>query len=123
MRKNSYKDKMKLGDYPLYCDICGMKSWYSQSKVLDKYTGRGGLLVCRTCYDSIDYGLVPYKVEPEETPDITRNNHYAANPADVPQDVQNIDLSTQDPMSAVPQFNWEDLDTQVWGQWNLPWGS
>ncbi len=99
--KNSFREQKRVGDYVLFCDNCGQKLWASQSTVLDKFTGKGGLVVCPVCVDATDYGLVPYKVEPEESVPISRNNHYAANPNDVPNDPlpSALDITLIDPMS------------------------
>lgn len=99
--KNSFREQKRVGDYVLFCDICGMKTWASESIILDKDTGKGGLVVCPVDRDAIDYGLVPYKVDPEESVPVARNNHYAADPENVPNTVEpsKLDLTTIDPMS------------------------
>lgn len=71
--KNNYKEKKKLGDYPTFCDTCGSKMWYSESKVLGKYTGLDGSQVCSDCVDGIVHTFVPFTIEPEKTVKISRN--------------------------------------------------
>lgn len=64
-----------LGDWVVFCDICGQKCYASEASKLAAYTGRGGLIVCPNDVDKIDYGLVPYKTPPERSIPWTRINH------------------------------------------------
>lgn len=68
-------DLGRLGDYVLFCDICGQKCYASESSKLSTYTGRGGLIVCPNDVDAIDYGLVPYLPPAEKNVPFTRINH------------------------------------------------
>jgi len=101
MKKNSFRESKRVGDYVLFCDICGQKMWYSQSKVLEPETGKGGLVVCPMDRDAIDYGLVPYKVAPEAIVPIARSNHYTADPSLIPNDPlpASLDITLIDPTS------------------------
>ena len=65
----------KQGDWYIYCDICGQRSYASESTKLSQYTGKGGLVVCRHDVDKIDYGLVPYRSRTERNVDFVRINH------------------------------------------------
>lgn len=65
----------RLGDWVVFCDICGQKCYASETTKLEMYTGRGGLIVCAKDADKIDYGLVPYKVPVERPIPWTRINH------------------------------------------------
>lgn len=66
---------MRLGDWYVFCDICGQRYFASEMTKLSTYTGRGGLLVCPHDVDQIDYGLVPYKPSAERSVPFTRTNH------------------------------------------------
>jgi len=94
MSKNTYTDRVKIGDYKVQCHICGMTCWYSDASFLDVSTGRGGLLVCPVDKDKIVYGLIPYKLSPEKP--IPYANYDSSVPANL---VDIIDLQTTDPMS------------------------
>jgi hypothetical protein len=65
----------RLGDWVVFCDICGQKCYASETSKLSTYTGRGGLIVCKNDKDKIDYGLVPYNVPAEKNIPWTRINH------------------------------------------------
>lgn len=65
----------RLGDWIVFCDICGNKCYASETTKLSTETGRGGLIVCKTDVDKIDYGLVPYQVQAEKPVPFTRTNH------------------------------------------------
>lgn len=67
----------RVGDWVLFCDICGQKCYASESSKLSTYTGRGGLIVCKNDVDKVDYGLVPYNTSPEKNVPWTRINHTA----------------------------------------------
>lgn len=67
--------RAKLGDWVVFCDICGQKCYASEASKLSTYTGRGGLIVCPNDVDKIDYGLVPYRISPEKNIPWTRINH------------------------------------------------
>ncbi len=127
--KNTYTMKKKKGDYIIYCQICGDPCWASQATKLEKETGHGGLIVCPEDVDAIDYGLIPFKIAPEENPKIVTINHYASNPNDVPNSIPPIDLSLINPMNSNdPRTTvslgqtWEELADQTWENWALPWG-
>ncbi len=66
---------MKLGDWYIYCDICGQRSYASQSTKLSTYTGHGGAIVCKHDVDKIDYGLIPYTPRKENIVPYVRINH------------------------------------------------
>lgn len=129
MAKNNYKPRRKLGDYVIPCDICGMNCWASQAMVLPPETGRGGLIVCPTDRDAIDYGLIPYVVEPEKPVPISRSNNYTSNPEDVPNDRNPLDISIWNPMNTTGTQaqtigkTWDQLNDVTWDNWDLPWGS
>lgn len=94
MNKNTYKDGLRDDDYPIDCDDCGQTCWYSDSRVLDKDTSKGGLRVCPNCVYATDWGAVPFTIEPEkQVPDSRQYQNQNIEPA-----VQ-IDFSTFDPMS------------------------
>lgn len=63
---------MRLGDWIVYCDICGQKCYASTTSQLPADTGRGGLVVCRHDADAIDYGIIPYKIPLEKNVPYTR---------------------------------------------------
>lgn len=67
----------RLGDWVIFCDICGQKCYASEASRLEANTGRGGLIVCPNDIDKIDYGLIPYKVPVERNVPWTRVNHTA----------------------------------------------
>lgn len=91
---NNFKHRIKKGDYPIDCDICGATCWFSQSTVLDKNTGKGGLRVCPDDKDATDYGLVPYKVRPERpVPDVRQHQTDTTTTDTAP------DFTTFDPLS------------------------
>ena len=66
---------VKSNDWYIYCDICGQRSYASESTKLSQYTGKGGLIVCRHDVDKIDYGLVPFLSRKEQNVDFIRINH------------------------------------------------
>jgi len=63
------------GDWFVYCDICGQRTYASKATKLSTYTGKGGLVVCSHDVDRIDYGLVPYTPRKEANVDFVRINH------------------------------------------------
>lgn len=65
----------RKGDWIVFCDICGQKCYASEATKLSTYTGRGGLIVCPTDVDKIDYGLLPGKSPTEKNIPWTRINH------------------------------------------------
>jgi hypothetical protein len=93
-KKNNYKDQIKVDDYQMFCDQCGMICWASKSQVLDKNTGKGGLRVCPVCVDKIDYGLIPYKIPAEKPIPDSRINQTDTTTGRAP-----VDFSTFDPLS------------------------
>jgi hypothetical protein len=124
---NKY-DPSRLGDHIIYCDICGMPTWYSESKVLEVYTGKGGLLVCPDDADVIDYGLVPYTIPPESIVETTRiNETFATSTPETtypPFNTGELDpMSYSSPNDAIiPSENWEGQTNLDWDQLNMyPW--
>lgn len=119
LNKNRYS-KNHAQDWIIYCDLCAAPCWYSESTLLDVYTGRGGLLVCPRDADPIDYGLVPYTIPPEQGVTTTRINNfsntttsgfpapfdYANNPGESGgiHEWQMINMNWED-----ININWEDL--------------
>jgi hypothetical protein len=65
----------RLGDWYIYCDICGQKCLASKSSKLSTYTGRGGLVVCQHDRDDIDPGLIPYRIPVEKNVPYVRIDH------------------------------------------------
>jgi hypothetical protein len=65
----------RIGDWVVFCDICGQKCYASEASKLSTYTGRGGLIVCPKDADKVDPGLIPYKVTVEKNIPWTRINH------------------------------------------------
>ena len=65
----------RVGDWVVFCDICGQKCYASEATRLPAATGRGGLIVCPKDVDKIDYGLIPYKTPTERNVPWTRINH------------------------------------------------
>jgi len=65
----------RIGDWVVFCDICGQKCYASEASKLSTYTGRGGLIVCPKDADKVDSGLIPYKVTVEKNIPWTRINH------------------------------------------------
>lgn len=66
---------VKSNDWYIYCDICGQRSYASESTKLSQYTGKGGLIVCKHDNDKVDYGMVPYLSRKEQNVDFIRTNH------------------------------------------------
>ena len=90
----TFKNRRKKNDYPIDCDLCGATCWFSESTVLSKETGKGGLRVCPDDRDTVDYGLVPYKVRPEKNvPDVRKHQEDITSGSTVP------DFTTFNPMS------------------------
>ncbi len=92
--KNHYKDVIRVGDYQIYCDQCGMCCWASASRILSKDTGKGGLRVCPNCVDAVDYGLIPYKIRAEAPIPDSRINQQDTTTGRTP-----VNLLTFDPLS------------------------
>jgi len=63
---------IRLGDWVVFCDLCGQKCYASEASKLSTYTGRGGLIVCPNDVDKIDYGLIPYKTPTSKSVPWTR---------------------------------------------------
>lgn len=81
----------RLGDWVVFCDICGQKCFAHEASKLASETGRGGLIVCPKDADKIDYGLIPYIPRVEKIIPWTHVNHLnTTNGADT------IDYDTQD---------------------------
>lgn len=72
----------------VFCDICGQPCYIWETKKLSTYTGRGGLVVCKEDADEIDYGLMPYEVSHERSPDVTRVNHQNTDNGTEPEDIE-----------------------------------
>lgn len=62
------------GQY-LFCDICGQACYVFEATKLAANTGRGGLYVCPSDKDNIDFGLVPYTITSEHPVPYVRINH------------------------------------------------
>lgn len=123
MSKNNFKNRLKIDDHPIDCDICGMPCWASEAIILEKETGRGGMVVCPVDRDVIDYGIVPYKILPEEPIQLVRTANYQNNPSAVPTMYTGIDFSIDDPMNTSPSqlTGWEN-QLEEWDEWDTPWG-
>jgi len=67
------------------CQICGQRWFMSECRILDVYTGRGGLLTCPDCYDKTHYGFVPYTIRAEKPVERAFDSNYSADPSQVPQ--------------------------------------
>jgi len=67
--------KYNIGDWYVFCDICGQRYLASETVQLTTYTGKGGLIVCPTDADKIDHGLIPFTVNAEQNVPFTRVNH------------------------------------------------
>lgn len=92
----------RLGDWIVFCDICGQKCYASETSKLSTYTGRGGLIVCSKDADRIDYGLVPYRVPTEKNVPWTRINHTdVSNSAPI----YDLEASTVDQLSDYQYFS------------------
>ena len=65
----------RLGDWYVFCDICGRRCFASETTKLSTHTGRGNLIVCKFDADKIDPGLVPFKFPIEKNVTWTRINH------------------------------------------------
>lgn len=96
MNKNTFNNYLKENDFLVDCDDCGMTCWYhAQSRLLDSNTSKGGLRVCPNCVYAIDWGAIPYTIEPEEAaPD--RRTYQQEGETFAPI---NMDFSTYDPLS------------------------
>src|SRR5690349_18258993 len=65
----------RVGDWIVFCDICGKKCYSSEITILSNYTGRGGLAVCKQDADRIDPGLIPFRYPTERPVTNVRVNH------------------------------------------------
>jgi hypothetical protein len=65
----------RLGDWVVFCDICGQRYYASETVKLPVHTGRGGLIVCRRDADAIDYSTIPYNTRKEQNVPFLRSNH------------------------------------------------
>lgn len=127
---NNYS-KGRLGDYIIFCDICGQPCWHSESVKLKPDTGRGGCIVCPADADPVDYGLVPYKIRPEKSPKEVRVNNLNDS-TNITQSFDPIqDYQIQNPLSGDPPtssssgniLNWDNITYVTWDNWNTPWGN
>ena len=84
----SYKE----GDWFIYCDICGQRSYASESTKLSTYTGKGGLIVCNHDVDRIDYGLLPYRTRKEQSVSFVRPNHTNTTDGTVMVDLESMTI-------------------------------
>lgn len=82
----------RLGDWIVFCDICGQKYYASETTKLSTYTGRGELIVCKKDADKLDYGLVPYKPPAEQNIPWVRINHTNTANATPLVDLENMAL-------------------------------
>lgn len=64
---HNFKNTKKVGDWVVYCHICGLPCWGSEATKLGKYTGAEGAIVCPNDRDSVNYGLIGYKVPAEKS--------------------------------------------------------
>lgn len=78
----------RLGDWIVYCDICGKKCYASETVKLSNYTGRDGLIVCRADADAQDPGLMPYRIPNEKSVPWTRINHQNVTNGSEPYDME-----------------------------------
>lgn len=78
----------RIGDWVVFCDICGQKCYASETSKLSSLTGRGGLIVCPNDVDRIDPGLIPYKAPTERNVPWTRVAHTNVTNAVSPIDVE-----------------------------------
>lgn len=67
----TYRD----GDWFVYCDICGQRTYASESTKLSMRTGRGGLIACKHDVDATDYGIIPFAPRRERNVSFLRINH------------------------------------------------
>lgn len=66
---------MIRGDWYAYCDICGQRTYASNTTKLSTHTGKGGLVVCRHDVDKIDQGLNSFVPRVGQNPSVVRPNH------------------------------------------------
>lgn len=72
----------RLGDWVVFCDICGKKCYASETVKLSNYTGRDGLRVCLQDADVQDPSLVPFRYKSEKPiPDVRVNHTNTSNAA------------------------------------------
>ncbi len=117
----------RYGDYYIDgCDICGTRCWASEATKLPVETGKGGLLVCPSCVDAVDYGTVPYKIPAERpVPTVrdaisTYSQTYDPFDADTTNPMTNRDL----PPAAEPEEDagtWSELQTVAWNNISTLW--
>jgi hypothetical protein len=79
----------RLGDWVVFCDICGQKCYASETTKLSTYTGQGNAIVCKYDVDAIDYGLVPFIIPVEKPVPWTRSGDL-----DVPNEADPINYET-----------------------------
>jgi|SRR6185437_9386983 len=117
-----FKNEYRPGDWPVDCAICGSRVWFSDTTVLDPYSGRGNMRACPDDVDPIDYGLVSYSARPEQPvpyavvlePNTPANISFASV----------IGYEILDPMSGITGLTtWDQLNSQTWDTWSTKWGS
>jgi len=84
---------MKLGDWYVFCDICGRRCYASETIQLTQYTGRGGMIVCKQDADKIDPGLIPYNIPKEKLVSRVRINHTNTTDGSPLVDLESMSLS------------------------------
>lgn len=94
----NFIDGKRIGDWVVYCHICGCKAWASDTQKLSNETGRGGLRVCPDCVDVIDYGIVPYKIPAEKS--VPFVSYLLPTPTDP---FPSFDYQAFDPLTTTPQ--------------------
>lgn len=127
------KGKVKLGDRPFWCDLCGNIEWTSKATKLKNDTGHGGAIVCRNCIDTTDWSLVPYKPRPEKpVPWVRIDTAYTKDTSTYTQEDQlyppfNYDYDylpgqlTPD-QYATTQVPWQEQTYLTWDEWlGVPW--
>lgn len=121
-----FKQGYRPGDWPIDCAICGQRCWFSDSKKLTTYTGRGGYRVCPDDVDPIDYGLVPYKIRTEKPVPFALNLLPSFPPtADTDASIIAMGYETYDPMAITPAelFAARDTNTNTWETITLNWST
>lgn len=119
---HKFKSNFSYDNTIIFCDICGRRTNSIETFELEDETGKGGLLVCLrgSCLEAIDYGLIPYDLEAEKSPEVVRID---ANQVDVePSGALILDFGNINPMGSVATLlnwenineNWEDIGSITW---------